>query len=105
MISGPARYRTSRWERSPSEGPHKRNKVAGPVGLVLLTGPIVGHNASGPYSGHLHAAVADADGRMQGGHLFKATVGAVAEVGLSSVQDPRLKRTHDTERQIDVLEL
>ena len=89
----------------PPEGPHKRNRIAGPVELVLLTGLIVGKTETGPYSAHIHAAVADPDGAMRGGHLFLATVGAVVEIGLSTIHDATLKRSHDTARRIDLLDL
>ena len=89
----------------PPEGPHRRNKIDGPVELVTLTGLVVGRGASGPYSSHIHAAVAAADGAMRGGHLFSATVGAVAEIGLSTIQDASLKRSHDSARKVDLLDL
>lgn len=89
----------------PPEGPHKRNRITGPVELVLLTGLIVGKTETGPYSPHIHAAVADRDGAMRGGHLFSATVGAVAEIGLSTIHDATLKRSHDMARKIDLLDL
>jgi predicted DNA-binding protein with PD1-like motif len=89
----------------PPEGPHRRNKVAGPVELVLLTGLVVGRDFTGPYSSHIHAAIAGGDGAMRGGHLFGATVGAVVEVGLSTITDTRLKRSHDAARKIDLLDL
>ena len=89
----------------PPEGPHRRNRIQGPVELVLLTGLIVGKSETGPYSPHIHAAIANPDGAMRGGHLFSATAGAVVEIGLSTVHDATLKRSPDAARKIDLLDL
>lgn len=89
----------------PSEGPHIRHRVEGPHELVYLSGLVVGQASGGPYSSHLHIALADLEGNVRGGHLFSATVGAVAEVGLSPLSDTRLKRVRDEKRGLDLLDL
>lgn len=88
----------------PPEGPHVRHRVQGPVELVYLSGLIVGQSSGGPYSSHLHLAVADLEGVVRGGHLFEATVGAAAEVGWVPLHDARLKRVRDAGREVDFLE-
>jgi predicted DNA-binding protein with PD1-like motif len=89
----------------PRSGPHRRNRFEGPVELVYLAGLVVGKGSTGPYSSHVHASIAQPDGLLRGGHLFSATVGTAAEVGLTAVQDTRLKRVHDAERKLDLLDL
>ncbi len=88
----------------PAKGPHKRVQVEGPVELVSLGGLIVGAGSGGPYAPHLHIAIAGHDGIVKGGHLFSATVGAAAEVGLLPLHDSRLRRVRDDQRELDLLE-
>ena len=88
----------------PASGPHVRHTLAGPLELVYLGGLIVGEGSGGPYISHLHVAVADLAGNVRGGHLFRATVGLIAEVALTPIHDARMKRVHHKERGVALLE-
>ncbi len=89
----------------PEQGPHARHRLKGPAELVYLGGLIVGRGGAGPYSSHIHIALASADGLVRGGHLFEATVGVAAEVAMSPVHDFRLRRIRDEARKLELLDI
>lgn len=65
-------------------------EVAGPLEIIALSGTF---SADGP---HLHLAVADAEGRMTGGHLLDGSpVRTTAEVVIGLVSGARFRRTED----------
>ena len=65
--------------------------IAGPLELVSLSGTL---SLDGP---HLHASVADAQGRVHGGHLKAggATVRTTAEILLTELTDVVFRRRPD----------
>ena len=89
----------------PPKGPHVRHFHEGLSELVYLSGFIVGEETGGPYGPHLHIAVADTEGFVRGGHLFRAVTGEVAEVGISPVYETRIKRVPNKERNVELLEM
>jgi len=64
--------------------------VTGPLEIVSLVGTIASNGA------HLHAAVADAEGRVTGGHVaFGCIVDTTAEVVVVEDRRSRYTRTFD----------
>ncbi|NMF83657.1 PPC domain-containing DNA-binding protein [Nodosilinea sp. P-1105] len=64
--------------------------IPGPLELISLSGTLSRHGL------HLHGAVADAQGRMHGGHIMVGCiVRTTAEVAIASLPRLRLSRHHD----------
>lgn len=81
-------------------GQYNKRRFPGPVSLVSLSGVVTGDSSTGPYRPHLHISVADADSKAWGGHLFRATVGATAEIALLPPNDSRITRKRDEKQGI-----
>jgi len=79
---GPARLRPA--------GQDGALEVPGPLEIVALSGTL---SVDGP---HLHLAVSDAGGRVQGGHLLHGSlVRTTAELVLGLADGPEFHRRHD----------
>lgn len=67
-------------------------RIDGPLELALLSGTL------SPDGAHLHASVADADGRMSGGHVLPGcTIRTTAEIVVGVLPDLAFARGHDPE--------
>ncbi|MCI8453527.1 MAG: DNA-binding protein [Lachnospiraceae bacterium] len=75
------------------------NDFEGMFEIVSLTGTI--NTMDGKYYSHIHAAAADADGHVYGGHLSSATIGATAELVLT-VLDGCVDRKQDEETGLNI---
>lgn len=65
-------------------------RIEGPLEIVSLTGTL------GPDGAHLHAALADAQGRLVGGHVMPGCrVHTTAEIVLGVMRERVFARTHD----------
>lgn len=70
----------------------------GPFEIVSLVGTLE------PGGGHLHIALADADGRMWGGHLLDGSaVHTTAEIVIGILEEVRFARTFDPRSGYDEL--
>ena len=87
LLSGIGSLHGARLRLAAADGPHE---VAGPCELLTLAGTL------GPDGAHLHMSVADAAGRVWGGHVLDGNrVRTTAELLLSAVPGWRLGRRHD----------
>lgn len=83
-------------------GDYRRRSISDIVELVNLAGNI-SHLNSRPFV-HLHAAIADSDQRLLGGHLFAGVVAGTAEL-FTRIIDTRLDRVHDDQTGYNVWDL
>lgn len=67
-------------------------RIAGPLELVVLSGTL------SPDGAHLHAGVADSDGRVSGGHVAPGcTIRTTGEIVVGVLPDLAFGRGHDPE--------
>lgn len=65
-------------------------RIGGPLELLVLSGTL------SPDGAHLHASVADADGRVSGGHVAPGcTIRTTGEIVVGVLTDLALAREHD----------
>ncbi|MFL6699536.1 MAG: PPC domain-containing DNA-binding protein [Vitreoscilla sp.] len=87
VLGGIGSLREARLRFAGRDEPHR---LVGDLEILTLSGTL---GAGGP---HLHASLADADGRVFGGHVAPGCiVRTTAEILLAVLEDARFTREHD----------
>lgn len=75
------------------------NDFEGMFEIVSLTGTI--NTMNGEYYAHIHASVGDKDGKVYGGHLSRATIGATMELVITVI-DGSVDRVKDENTGLNI---
>lgn len=75
------------------------NDFEGMFEIVSLTGTI--NTMNGEYYAHIHASVGDRDGKVYGGHLSRATIGATMELVITVI-DGSVDRVKDEKTGLNI---
>lgn len=75
------------------------NDFEGMFEIVSLTGTI--NTMNGEYYAHIHASVGDKDGKVYGGHLSRATIGATMELVITVI-DGSVDRVKDEKTGLNI---
>jgi len=81
---------------------YRKKEHAAPVEILSLNGGISALGGK-PYV-HLHAVIADADGKAWGGHLFRGTITATGEIYVFPCRKA-LRRSPDPQEPFHLLDL
>jgi predicted DNA-binding protein with PD1-like motif len=82
---------------------YRRKRIKEPHELVALHGSIASAPADMRF--HIHAALANPNHEIIGGHLFSATVGVVNEISILSLESVDLVRKKDEKTGLMLLDI
>lgn len=84
------------------QGQYISKSYSEPHELLSIQGTISGY---GEHRVHVHAAVADREHRMSGGHLLRGNVWMSNEIGILRLDGVRSSREVDAEKNVAILSL